>query len=134
MKLLLSVHFLATWVMSGCFSPVVGKLDVILPIFFQFVFHCNSAYCDFSRKNLPKHLVINKKPTTFAPAIERDAVVKGLEGLKIIKKTSDNLDRKNKSSYLCSHVSRRERLLKKEIFERITYQQVVQGSCMVSIQ
>ena len=60
----------------------------------------------FLAKNLAKHLAVNKKPTTFAPAIERDAVVKGLEGLKILKKISDNLDRKNKSHYLCSHVSR----------------------------
>ena len=63
--------------------------------FFQFILHCYSAHCNFSCK----------KPPTFAPAIERDAVVKGLEGLKILKKISDNLDRKNKSHYLCSHVS-----------------------------
>ena len=77
-------------------------------------------------------MAVNKKPTTFAPAIERDAVVKGLEGLKILKKISNNLDRKNKSHYLCSHVSQTGAVKKKEIFERITYQQVVQGSCTVS--
>ena len=40
----------------------------------------------FLAKNILKHLAVNKKPTTFAPAIERDAVVKGSEGLKILKK------------------------------------------------
>ena len=48
----------------------------------------------FLVKNLIKHLAVNKKPTTFAPAIERDAVVKGLEGLKILKKTSNKFGSK----------------------------------------
>ena len=48
----------------------------------------------FLTKNLPKHLVVNKKPTTFAPEIERDAVVKGSEGLKILKKTSNKFGSK----------------------------------------
>ena len=49
---------------------------------------------NFLAKNFPKHLAVNKKPTTFAPAIERDAVVKGLEGLKILKKTSNKFGSK----------------------------------------
>ena len=48
----------------------------------------------FSQKTSLKHLAVNKKPTTFAPAIERDAVVKGLEGLKILKKTSNKFGSK----------------------------------------
>ena len=48
----------------------------------------------FSQKTSLKHLVVNKKPTTFAPAIERDAVVKGSEGLKILKKISNKFGSK----------------------------------------